>query len=226
LELAVALTKRPGRRKKIPLLPARQVICGNCGTRLFTDDSPAGTFPPPYSCLNCKSTSPPTKEQEVARIARQREWVARQAPSTIADKDQIARGENGFRVSEPKELTPEQLAAQTKADRIEEILAKDPKDLTPAEWEWLRADAARLGLDKDEPTNRGRKRDTQYDEAQYEIARAKLHGQPMPTITGLAERFAVDESRPEYRVDRLRHALKSREKHQQPPDPPKPKPKA
>jgi hypothetical protein len=160
----------------------------------------------------------------IFRIARQYEWTERQAKATIADKDQIARGENVFRVPELRKLTPEEFAAQAKADRIQEILAKDQKDLTPAEWEWLRADAARLGLDQDEPTNRGRRRDPQYDEAQYEIARAKLRGWPIPKIAELAKRFAVDQSKPEYRVDRLRHAIKSREKRQHPPDPPKRKP--
>jgi len=78
--------------------------------------------------------------------------------------------------------TKAQKASLKRIEREEEILAKPPDQLTPAEWKWLSELMGKIV--KEEP--RGRKKKGEYENWIHAFARAEFLGKEPPRIADLA----------------------------------------
>jgi len=196
------------------------VICGYCGSRLFTDDYPGGPIPP-YCCLNCKSSWPLSQEEELTRRKAKREAEARALRKSESAKRRVERGEPVVWVRETK-LTPNQKRKIKIQARMDEILAKPPDTLTKREWKWL----AEVWSFLTRGSRRGRKKNAQYDEWLTKEARARLSGDRRPLLRDLARKQLpqtteeAQESSFKAEMDRLRDAFKKARKRRQLPAPP------
>lgn len=216
----MGLLKRPKKPRAEPPLPGRQVICGECGTSLFTDDYPGGPIPP-YCCLNCKSCWPPTEEEESVRRKAKREAEVRALQKNQDIKQHLECG--GPVVWLPKtQLTQAQKKAMRINVRSEEIFAKPAELLSKREWKWL--DQVTKLVIRDH--RRGRRKNPQYDEWLAIQARARLSGGRRPFLRDLAGRQLPqtnDSDQPtsfKDEMDRLRDAFKKARKRRQLPAPP------
>ncbi len=218
--LAVALVKRQKKPKLPPQLPARQVICRNCGAPLFVDDSPGGEIPP-YCCLACKSSWPPSREESESRAKRQAEHSLRMQERSREVRVRLERGLPVIWVPTMK-LTANQKRKIKIQARMDEILAKPPDKLSKGEWKWL----AKVWQFLTRGSRSGRKKKSRYDEWRIKEARANLHGFRRPTLRELAGKSLPESRDPSAstafkdEMDRLRDAFKKARKRRQLPFPP------
>jgi hypothetical protein len=183
----------------------RQILCYWCSVRVFVDEAPSGSFPPPHCCLACRGSWPPTEAEEKFRRAREHEWSTRQ-------RERKGRGKPIFRVI-GKKLSKEAVRNLRIQERQEEILSKPLGQLTRPEKEWL------IRVDRIlHHRSAGRPREDQYDEWLAKKARADVLGIKRPTIEELAGVQRPDPYRD--RKSQLRDALKKAKKRRQIPVPP------
>ena len=154
----MSLIKRQKKRKSSPQLPGRQVICRNCGARLFVDECPGGNIPP-YCCLECRSSWPPSAEEQQSQAHRQAEYSLKMQQRTKEARDRLERGLPIIWVPEIK-LTPKQKRKTKIQARMDEILAKPANALSKSEWRWLHEVWAFLTGG----TGRGRRKAPKYEE--------------------------------------------------------------
>lgn len=216
----MALIKRQKKSKLSPEFPGRQVICGTCGAPLFVDESPGGDIPP-YCCLECRSTCPPTPQELEARSKRDAEHTLRVQERAKEFRERLERCQPLIWVQNAK-LTPNQKREMKIRARMEQILAKPPDALTRREWNWL----AEVWSFITRGSRAGRKREARYEEWLTKAARADLHGLHRPTLRELAGKN-VPESRDQSastsfkdEMDRLREAYKKAKKRRELPVPP------
>ena len=107
----------------------RQILCYWCSVRVFVDEAPSGSFPPPHCCLACRGSWPPTEAEEKFRRAREHDWSTRQRERKGRRKPIL--GVIGKKLSK---VAVHNLRIQ---ERQDEILSKPLGQLTRAEKEWL-----------------------------------------------------------------------------------------
>jgi hypothetical protein len=213
----VALIKRQKRPKLTPALPARQVICGNCGSPLFADDSPGGDIPA-YCCLGCRSTWPPTDADKESLVRRQAEHALRMEQRNKEARDRLERGQPAIWVRKSK-MTPNQKRKVRIQARMEEILAKPPDAITKREWKWL----AEVWEFLTRGSRGGRKRESKYEEWLAKGARAEVSGTRRPLFRNLAGKNLTEsqvQGQFKDEMDKLRDAFKKARKRRQLPIPP------
>ncbi len=192
----MALLKKRKRAKRERLLPGRQVKCRECGTAVLTDDCPGAPIPA-YTCPSCGAIYPPTLSEVLARRLRKVEETAKH---TAAKREEIAkRKAAGLPLvwTEASKTTREQRAVARKAEmsgerEIDEILSGKPK------------------------SQRGRKSDPAYDKADYRMKLAQIAGKKIPMAKLAHQVLAEDKSGEEFKVDKLRQALKRRNPKRKP----------
>jgi hypothetical protein len=84
--------------------------------------------------------------------------------------------------AKPLRPTKAQKASLKRIEREEEILAKSPDQLTPAEWKWLSELMGKIVKRE----SRGRKKKERYEDWMHAYARAQLLRKTPPRIADLA----------------------------------------
>ena len=222
----MALVKRKKKPKPTPHLPARQVICGNCGAWLFVDDLPGGRIPS-YECSNCRSSWSARDQLLVRGSKHEVERVFRSILAAKAKKQKLEKpGRAGLHwgVWQPAKADARK---QKRLQRESEIFSKADDQLGKNEYAWILKTMRKLypGLDP-KSKGRGRKKDGKYDQWMNEIETAELSGKPRPLLRDLAGIPAPCVGSRDLRGDfliqmqKVRDAFKKAKKRRQLPVPP------
>ncbi len=225
--LPMALVKRRKKPRLQSPWPARQVICGHCGTPLLVDDSPGDEIPE-YKCSNCGTTWSPREQRLVVGNQHRSTRVFQDILAAKAKKQKVGQRGGGdlyWGVWQPTKTEAQKL---TRLDREAEILSKTIELLRRDEYNWISKMTRKLypGLDP-KTKGRGREEGPQVPALAERNQTAELGGKQPPLLRDLARIASSGKgSRQEcndflIQMQRIRDAFKKAKKRRQVPAPPK-----
>jgi hypothetical protein len=151
---------------------------------------------PPYTCPKCGKSYDPHRKADPETKEHRREREESVSRAALKRKELAARKAKGLPLiwTVPEKLTPEQRKSAREANKsrereINEILSKNERS-APA----------------------GRKSDPAYDKAAYRVRIAEICGRKISTSNLVREILATDKSDHEYKLDKIKKALKRRKR--------------